>query len=117
MTLKKLSKISVIGRGGFGRVWIMIRVGVEDGEQKKPEAVRNEVNGEGQVNLPWRRILHKKSVESVMNELNLLKCLRHPFLINALFAFQDRENLYLVMDLVPGGDLRFHLIKNIKFNE
>lgn len=52
-----------------------------------------------------------------MNELNLLKCLKHDFLINALFAFQDRENLYLLMDLVPGGDLRFHLIKNGKFNE
>lgn len=25
--------------------------------------------------------------------------------------------MYLVMDLVPGGDLRFHLIKNNTFNE
>jgi hypothetical protein len=52
-----------------------------------------------------------------MNELNLLKCLKDDFLINALYAFQDRENLYLIMDLVNGGDLRFHLIKNTKFNE
>lgn len=62
------------------------------------------------------RVLAKKSVETVMNELNLLKCLRHDFLINANAAFQDRENLYLVMDMLGGGDLRFHLIKNTKFN-
>lgn len=24
-------------------------------------------------------------------------------------AFQDRENLYLVMDLMNGGDLRYHI--------
>jgi len=52
-----------------------------------------------------------------MNELNLLKCLKDDFLINALYAFQDRDNLYLIMDLINGGDLRFHLIKNTKFNE
>ena len=23
------------------------------------------------------------------------------------YAFEDQENLYLIMDLMPGGDLRF----------
>ncbi len=32
-------------------------------------------------------------------------------------AFQDRENLYLVMDLLSGGDLRFHISKKKKFSE
>lgn len=34
-----------------------------------------------------------------------------------IYAFQDRENLYLIMDLMPGGDLRYHLAKQKKFNE
>lgn len=34
-----------------------------------------------------------------------------------IFAFQDRENLYLVMDLLTGGDLRFHISKKKKFSE
>jgi serine/threonine protein kinase len=25
-----------------------------------------------------------------------------------IYAFQDRDNLYLIMDLMPGGDLRYH---------
>jgi serine/threonine protein kinase len=53
----------------------------------------------------------------VLNERQLLQCLYHPFLINIVYAFQNRENLYLVMDLVSGGDLRYHLIKQTKFNE
>ena len=33
------------------------------------------------------------------------------------YAFEDRENLYLVIDLMQGGDLRYHLAKHKKFNE
>lgn len=34
-----------------------------------------------------------------------------------LGAFQDRENLYLVMDFLNGGDLRYHLNRKIIFDE
>ena len=39
------------------------------------------------------------------------------FIVNMIYAFQDRENLYLIMDLMPGGDLRYHLAKQKTFNE
>lgn len=52
-----------------------------------------------------------------MNERELISYLRHPFLVNIVYAFQDRENLYLVMDLMPGGDLRYHLCCNENFSE
>ena len=32
-------------------------------------------------------------------------------------AFQDRDNLYLVLDLMRGGDLRYHIGRKRKFNE
>lgn len=32
-------------------------------------------------------------------------------------AFQDRENLYLVMDLMTGGDLRYHIGRQRRFSE
>mmetsp|Transcript_7085 Transcript_7085/g.6936 ORF Transcript_7085/g.6936 Transcript_7085/m.6936 type:complete len:194 (+) Transcript_7085:172-753(+) len=63
------------------------------------------------------RIIAKRSVNSVMNERRLLSILRHPFIVNMQYAFQDRENLYLVMDLMPGGDLRYHLSRVRKFSE
>lgn len=52
-----------------------------------------------------------------MNELQLLSQFKHPYLINMNCAFQDRENLYLVMDLLTGGDLRYHICKARKFSE
>lgn len=39
------------------------------------------------------------------------------FIVNMQYAFQDRENLFLVMDLLMGGDLRYHLGVHKKFNE
>jgi serine/threonine protein kinase len=39
------------------------------------------------------------------------------FLVNIKYAFQDRENLYLVSDLLTGGDLRFHIGKKKRFSE
>jgi serine/threonine protein kinase len=63
------------------------------------------------------KIIQKKSINSVMNERNLLAKIRHPFYINMNYAFQDRENLYLIMDYVDGGDLRYHIGKRRRFNE
>ena len=33
------------------------------------------------------------------------------------YAFQDRENLYLVMDYLSGGDLRYHICRHRRFTE
>lgn len=32
-------------------------------------------------------------------------------------AYEDRDNVYLVIDLMLGGDLRYHLGKYRKFSE
>ena len=33
------------------------------------------------------------------------------------YAFQDNTNLYIVMDLLTGGDLRYHICRHKKFTE
>jgi len=63
------------------------------------------------------RVFAKKSVNSVLNERKLLAQLKHPFIVNMHYAFHDSLNLYLVMDLMSGGDLRYHFGRNRKFSE
>jgi serum/glucocorticoid-regulated kinase 2 len=63
------------------------------------------------------KIIDKKSEKSIKYERDLLVKLKHPFIVNMHFAFQDKENLYLVMDLLTGGDLRYHISKHKKFTE
>ena len=92
-----------IGRGGFSRVWQVRYRGC------KTDFALKEMNKD--------RIIAKKSVNSVLRELRLLSSLRHQFIVNALFAFQDNTNLYLVLNLMPGGDLRFHMSRYKRFTE
>ena len=63
------------------------------------------------------KIIDKQSIKSVKNERNLLEKINHPFIINMHYSFQDKDNLYLIMDYLSGGDLRYHLCKNKKFTE
>ena len=63
------------------------------------------------------KIIDRRSEISIMSERNLLSKLNHPFIVNMYFAFQDFCNLYLVMDLLTGGDLRYHIAHQKTFSE
>ena len=55
------------------------------------------------------KIIAKRSEDNINNEKNILSKINHPFIVNMHFSFQDYDNLYLIMDYLSGGDLRFHL--------
>jgi serine/threonine protein kinase len=63
------------------------------------------------------KIIDKKSEKSIKAEREFLSKLHHPFIVNMNCAFQDYENLYLVMDLLTGGDLRYHFCRIRRFTE
>ena len=93
----------IIGRGGFGKVWkVRLRKTNELFALKEMSKVK---------------IIDRRSEISIMSEKNLLSTLHHPFIVNMHFAFQDFYNLYLVMDLLNGGDLRFHIAHKKTFSE
>jgi serine/threonine kinase 32 len=50
-----------------------------------------------------------RAVENIIQERRLLEEITYPLICNLRFAFQDDENLFMVLDLMLGGDLRFHL--------
>jgi serum/glucocorticoid-regulated kinase 2 len=61
------------------------------------------------------RVMSKKSVDSVKKELELMCRIDSDFIVNVHYAFVDELYLYLVMDLMQGGDLRFHHIQVRQF--
>ena len=48
------------------------------------------------------QIIKKHAVENVFREINILQTLEHPFLVNLWFTFQDREDIFMVLDLMLG---------------
>ena len=93
----------VIGKGGFGRVWKI---------QSKKTNTKYALKEMSKL-----KIIDKKSEKSINSEREFLSKLNHSFIVNMHYAFQDRDNLYLVMDLLNGGDLRFHISRYRKFSE
>ena len=49
--------------------------------------------------------LSESAVRGLLDELNFMKRIKSDFVVNLNYALQDDRNLYLVMDLMPGGDL------------
>jgi len=93
-----------IGRGGFGRVYVVAR-------NSKRYAMKEMLKA---------RVMNKDSVESVVKELEYLRKVDKSdptsnFIVNVHYAFQSRDNMYLVIDLLEGGDFRFHLLKELAF--
>ena len=92
-----------VGKGGFGKVWK-----VKDKRTAKIFALKE---------MKKVKIVSKRSVHSVMNERKLLATLKSDFLVNMQAAFQDKENLYLILDYCSRGDMRYHMSTNGEFTE
>ena len=95
--------IEIIGKGGFGKVWK-----VYSQKYKKFFAMKE---------MSKAKIIDKKSEKSIKNERDILSSMHHPFIVNINFSFQDQDTLFIGMDYLNGGDLRYHTNKYKKFTE
>ncbi|XP_076245073.1 serine/threonine-protein kinase 32A isoform X2 [Calliopsis andreniformis] len=59
----------------------------------------------------------KGALKNVAREVEILSQLEHPCLVNLWFSFQDEEDLFMVSDLLLGGDLRYHIRQEVVFTE
>ncbi|KAL1455189.1 hypothetical protein WDU94_009300 [Cyamophila willieti] len=61
------------------------------------------------------KLLGKKQM--IENEVNILRSVNHPNIIKLLDEFDTNNELYLVIELIKGGDLFDAISKNVKFSE
>ena len=91
----------LIGLGGFGKVWK-----VQYKKTKQILALKE---------LSKRIILEENLLELTFKERDILSSLYSPYISNLYCTFQDNENLYIVLDYLPGKDLKFK-IQTLKRN-
>lgn len=84
-----------VGKGAFGKVRV-----VEHKGTKQLFALKY---------IDKEKCIRMRAVENVISERRLLEHINYNFIVNLRYAFQDEENLFMVIDLMLGGDLRFHL--------
>ena len=57
-----------------------------------------------------------KQVDHVLNERAILERLRSPFAVGLFGSFQDERYLYMVMNVVIGGEYYSHLRNAVRFD-
>ncbi|KAK3384555.1 kinase-like domain-containing protein [Lasiosphaeria ovina] len=87
--------LRVVGRGAFGKVRIVERK--DTGLSFALKYIRKD------------EVVRSESVRNIIRERRMLEHVNHPFICNLRYSFQDIEYMYLVVDLMNGGDLRFHI--------
>ncbi|KAG2314295.1 hypothetical protein Bca52824_017417 [Brassica carinata] len=98
ISIDDFDELKEISRGAFGRVLLARKRTTGDlfaiKVLKKADMIR------------------KNAVESILAERDILINVRNPFVVRFFYSFTSRENLYLVMEYLGGGDF-YSLLKNI----
>ncbi|KAF8525089.1 AGC/NDR protein kinase [Hysterangium stoloniferum] len=84
--------IAQVGQGGYGEVFLARKQ--ESGEVCALKKMRK------------RTLFKMDEIRHVLVERDILTATKTPWLVSLLYAFQDREHVYLAMEYVPGGDFR-----------
>ncbi|XP_042046717.1 probable serine/threonine protein kinase IRE4 isoform X1 [Salvia splendens] len=62
-------------------------------------------------------MLRKNDIDRILAERNILITVRNPFVVRFFYSFTSRDNLYLVMEYLNGGDLYSMLKKLVCLEE
>jgi protein kinase A len=91
LQLQDVVKVRILGVGTFGKVWL-----VSHKKTLVPYALKM---------LSKREIIGHHQVEGVIREKNIMSSIDHPFVVNLINTFQDPKHLYMLIELVQGGEL------------
>ncbi|CAM38092.1 protein kinase A catalytic subunit [Leishmania braziliensis MHOM/BR/75/M2904] len=99
--LSDLEMRETVGTGTFGRVRLVRHKGT--GQYAALKILKKQ------------EVLRMKQVDHVMAEASLLQEIDHPFIVNMLRGYMDKNRLYILLEYVVGGELFSHLRKAGKF--
>jgi len=102
-SLESFKIIKVIGKGSFGKVFLVKEI--QTNELYALKVLRKD------------NIIKRNQVEHTRTERSVLGYVKHPFIVGLNMAFQSNDKLYFVLDYCAGGELFFHLGKLGKFPE
>jgi serine/threonine protein kinase/CRP-like cAMP-binding protein len=89
--LKHLQKHRILGMGAFATVWLVSHKRFNTRFAMKM--------------LDKQQLIQRKQVICIKREKSVMQSLQHPFLLGMISSFQDEYHVYLLLPLVPGGEL------------
>ncbi|KAJ2794878.1 hypothetical protein H4S07_006636, partial [Coemansia furcata] len=92
-----------IGRGAFGRVRVAEHV-----ETRRSYALKY---------ISKSKCMERRGEANILQERGILEEISHAYVASLRFSFQNSTTVFLVLDLMEGGDLRHHLRQQKRFSE
>ncbi|XP_003476802.1 rhodopsin kinase GRK7 [Cavia porcellus] len=92
---KYFTEFRVLGKGGFGEVCAV--------------QVKNTGKMYACKKLDKKRLKKKNGEKMALLEKEILEKVNSPFIVSLAYAFESKSHLCLVMSLMNGGDLKFHI--------
>jgi len=96
-------EMRLLGRGGYGLVTVCKRLA--SGKLYAMKAMDK------------KRIKSRHAERFAINERRALVAVNSPFVIGLNFSLQTESTIYLILDLMTGGDLEYHLKQKGSFSE
>jgi protein kinase A len=98
--LEDLERISVLGEGQFGEVWLVAAdlPGTSLIEKKQKFALKVQYMQPG-------GFRDEDAVEAIRNEIQAMQDLSHPFLANLFHTYESDASIDMLLGLVSGGEL------------
>jgi serine/threonine protein kinase len=103
ITMKDFTLLKVIGKGSYGKVLLVRKK--DTGEILAMKILRKDF------------IAKRNQIEHTRTERSVLERVKHPFIVQLKYAFQNSTKLYFVLEYCPGGELFFHLSRSRRFDE
>lgn len=98
--------------GSFGRVFVaeVIEPTTDTGT---PKIVDSDVSAEfvAVKRLTKKGIIQQRQVQHLISEVDILRQIKHPFIVRMLDNYKDDFHLYIVMEFVQGGEFFTYLRK------
>lgn len=107
-TLEHFNVDRTLGTGSFGRVLMV-----------NPKSVyENETDQTGTYMalkiIAKDRVIKTRQVEHTINEKNILFCMDNRFIVKMFDYYQDKMSLYMLLELINGGEMFTHIQKQRK---
>jgi len=101
ITFNSFLIVDLLGSGTFGKVY---KVQLKNSNDKNFYAMKV-------INKQF--LINNNQINYAITECNVLKLATSPFIVKLKYSFQTMENLYMILDYCPGGDLSYHLMLNL----
>jgi len=93
-SLRDLQRHKILGEGTFGQVWLVSEE--LPGGERRPYALKIQSKYD---------LAKEGQIKAAIEEKKVMQMMKHPFIIKLVKTFQDENLIYILLEMVQGGEL------------